>query len=263
LVLTFFAYAIAIGAVAIGWHLIMYYVGEQHNLLLNIKIYVYTLVARRMPGTLWYVAGRAILYQRLGISGRVTTLASGIEIVLGIVAGFMVGLPALFLQLGLSWVSIAVFTFIEAIGLVILYPPLLCKLLSLFSYYVDPKSITIRTVLAWLCSYVSMWISGGIMTCTVVAALYPLSWGQIPTIISLWSLTGVISYSVFLLPSNLGATEIALSVMLSHIIPLPIAVATAILVRILTTVFDIGWSSLILLDRNRQLFATSSTTTLR
>jgi hypothetical protein len=251
--LTFLSYAVAIVAIAIGWHWVMWHIGGPSDFILNVKIYVYTLAARRIPGTLWYVAGRAVLYQRLGIPGRISAFASSIEIVLSIVSGIMVGAPALFFQLKLSWLNIAILVLVELIGLGLLYPPVLCRLLSIFHYHVNPSNITIPRVIAWLVAYVAMWISGGIMVCTVILALYPIKIDLFPSIISLWALAGVISHLVFLLPSNLGITEFTLSFMLSIVIPLPIAIATAILIRILTTAFDIMWSSLALFEKNEAI----------
>lgn len=252
---TFIAYAFSIGAVAVGWHLVMHNLGQQSDLLVNIKIYVYTLAARRVPGTLWYIAGRAVLYKRLGISGRFSALASAIEVVLSIVSGLMVGAPALFLQMGTSAVNIIIFLLVELVGLCLLHPKVLCWLLARFGHQVEPGHLTILQVLSWLGAYAAMWVGGGLMTCTVVLALYPLELSQFPWTISLWALTGAISFVAFLLPNNLGLSEITLAFLLGRIIPLPIAIATAILLRVLTTLFDIMWSSLYLLEKGEALSA--------
>jgi hypothetical protein len=252
---TFVAYAVSIGAVALGWHLVMHHLGQQRDWFLNVKIYVYTLAARRVPGTLWYIAGRAVLYKRLGIPGRFSALASAVEVLLSIVSGLMVGAPALFLQMKSSLVPITIFVSIELIGLGLLYPRVLCGLLARFGYHIEPGRLTVPKVLSWLGAYAAMWVSGGLMACSVISALYPLDLSQVPWTISLWALTGAISFAAFLLPHNLGISEITLSILLSRVVPLPIAMTTAILIRILTTIFDIMWSSLFLLEKNEAISA--------
>ena len=252
---TFVAYAVSIGAVALGWHLVMHHLGQQSDWILNFKIYIYTLAARRVPGTLWYIAGRAVLYKRLGIPGRFSALASAVEVLLSIVSGLMVGAPALFLQTKSSPAHITIFVLVELVGLCLLYPRVLHWLLARFGHHIEPGQLTVPKVLSWLGAYAAMWVSGGLMACTVVAALYPLDLSQIPWAISLWTLTGAISFAAFLLPHNLGISEITLSILLSRLVPLPIAMATAILIRVLTTIFDIMWSSLFLLEKNKAISA--------
>ena len=252
---TFVAYAFAIGAVALGWHLVMHHLEGQSNLVLNVKIYVYTLVTRRLPGPLLHIAGRLVLYQRLGVSKRVTSLASVIEMILSIVSGLIVGAPALFLQMEITLSSIVIFSFVEVVGLCLLYPKILHWLLTYFGHRIELRCLTIPRVISWLGTYMLMWISGGLMIVTVVFALYPLSLSQIPSIISLWALSGALSFVVVLVPSGLGVSEITLSFLLSRIVPLPIAITTALLVRVLTTIFDIMWSSLFLLDKSDAISA--------
>jgi len=250
---TFMAYALSIWVVASGWHLIMSHLHGQDTFLTNLKIYVYTLAARRIPGTLWYIAGRAILYERCGVPKRVTSLASGVEVILSVVSGLIVGAPVLLSSFGTSPITILLFITIEVIGLSLLYPTTLKWCLARLGYQVEQNAITIPKVLLWLLIYAVMWICGGLMTYTTISILQPVPLSQIPTIIALWSLTGAIAFISFFLPHGLGVSEITLSILLSQIIPLPIAIMTAILIRLLTTIFDIMWSSLFFLEKNTVL----------
>ena len=246
----FVVYTVAVGIVALGWHLIMHDLGGQSKLLLNVKVYVYALAARRLPGTLWYVAGRSVLYQRLGVSGRIAALASGVEVVLSIVSGIMVGALAMFTLAGTSSVSVLLLGLVELVGLTLLHPKILCRLLACLGHQISPGKLTITQVLSWLGAYIIMWIGGGLVAYLITLALYPIEGDQIPLVTSSWSLAGVIAFTTFLLPSSLGASELAFSFMLSYIVPFPIAVAASILIRILTTIFDIILSSLYLLETN-------------
>jgi uncharacterized membrane protein YbhN (UPF0104 family) len=254
---TFVFYGVSVAAISFGWHLVLRHLGAQRNLLTNLKIYVYTLATRRIPGVLWYVAGRAVLYGQLGVSAKATSLASGIEVVLSVVSGLLIGAPALFVLLGTTSLNIALFALVELIGLSLLYPPILTRVLSVFRYEIDPGCVTLPRLASWLGAHALMWVSGGLVLYTVVRALYPVPISQIPAVVSLWALTGAISFGAVLLPSNFGATEITLSLLLSRLIPAPIGVATALLVRVLTTLFDLLWSSLFFLDRQlrRQVLA--------
>ncbi|MBL7200623.1 MAG: hypothetical protein ISS56_10765 [Anaerolineae bacterium] len=248
---TFVAYTASIGAIAVGWHLVMRHLGGERRFAVNAKIYVSTLAARRLPGTLWYIAGRAVLYRRLGTPVRLCSIASGIEVILSIVSGLMVGAPALLSRAEASPFQVAIGVVIELAGLCLLHPKVLRWLLARSGHFVEPGELTVLRVGSWIVAYVAMWISGGLMAYSVVSALYPVSLSAMPLTVSLWSLTGVISYLAFLLPSNLGLSEITLSLLLSRIFPLPITVTAAILIRVLTTAVDIVWSSLLLYEMKR------------
>ena len=246
LVGVFGLYSVSIAWVAFGWHLVVRHLGSQSSLLVDLKAYVYTLAARRLPGPLWYVAGRTVLGGRLGIPRRVSALSSGIEVVLSIVSGIIVGMPAILMQTKGAGFAIGIFVLIELLGLTLLHPKVLQGLLARLGHQIQPGRLAASRVLSWLGAYVAMWLSGGLMTYVLVAAIYPVDVSHLPRIVSLWALTGVVSYVGFFLPHNLGLSEVALSGLLSSVLPLSIAVATAVLMRVLTTVFDLMWSSLLL-----------------
>lgn len=248
---TFLFYGLSILVVATGWHLILHLLLGGSHFFRDVQIYVYTLAARRIPGTLWYIAGRAILYERVGISKQLISVASGIEVVVSIVAGLVVGSGALIGwldQTPLYWIGMLL-TLI--LGLVALHPFFLTRLLRRFGQPLPVGEIRIARIGGWLIAYAGMWVTGGLMAYTILAALYPVPLREIPLVISLWSMAGVISFLTFLLPNTLGLSEISLSLLFSRIVPLEVAITTALLVRVLTTIFDIGWSSLYFLDPSR------------
>lgn len=241
---TFVTYSASIGAVVVGWHLILHHLGGSGRFSVNGWVYVSTLAARRLPGTWWYIVGRAVLYKRLGMSTRLSSLASGLEALLSIVSGLMVGALALLTEIETSLFQIIFFVLLEAIGLFLLYPNVLSCILAFLGHRVASSDLSVFQVMSWVGAYILMWITGGLMVVTIIAALHPLTLVQAPLIISIWSLTGVISFSTFFLPNSFGVSEITLSLFLSHIVPPSIAIATAILARLLTTLFDIVWSAL-------------------
>lgn len=237
----FAAYLLSTSAAVLGWHLIIRDLAGQKNLRLNLKIYLYTLSARRLPGTIWYIAGRAIWYQRLGVPKRVSSLASGVEVVLQITTGLMVGAPALFIHMGVSVFSVLIFCLVELAGLSLLHPKILTWMLNRFGYQFEKESWHRGNILLWLGATIVMWMGSGFSLYVVMTMLQPLDLSQAPLIISLWALTASISFITFFLPYNLGFTEFALSAMLSSVVPLPIALTAAIILRILLTAFDLVW----------------------
>lgn len=245
---TFVFYTIAIVLVSIGWHLVMCHLGAQRDLILNIKTYVYTLIARRLPIPLGHIASRVVFYKRMGVPVGVCAFASAIEVLLSVVSGLMVGAWALLVLFDSLAGALLWFVLFESLGLILLHPRILRWILARFNYQV-PAALTTLQVLSWVGLYIAMWIAGGMMTGSVILAIYPLAASDFPLITSFWALTGALAFVTFLLPSSFGVSEITLSLLLGRIMPLPIAISTAVLIRVLTMAFDICWSSLIFLDR--------------
>jgi glycosyltransferase 2 family protein len=251
LIFTLLAYLSSIAAIAGGWHIIMARMCRQPSLRINLKIYIYTLAARRIPGTVWHIAGRALFYQNLGVAKRLTSLASGIEVILSIVSGLMVGALAIFTFWKVTIATLAIFLGVEIIGLMLIHPRVLRGLLKRLRFDSSQPSITAYDIFVCLILYVLMWVFGGLMTYSMLLVLYnSLSSSDTLVVISIWAITGSISFLTFLLPSNFGITEATLSLLLSNFVPLHVAISTAIFLRIFTTLCDIILSSISFFDRS-------------
>src|SRR5690606_11910342 len=94
-------------------------------------------------------------------------------------------------------------------------------------------------LLRWVVGYVLIWVIGGLILYAAIAALLPVTWDRLGYVIGVWSLMGVLSVTVLLLPSNLGFTEVGLSLLLARILPSSFAVFVAVFVRLLVLAFEI------------------------
>jgi len=205
---------------------------------LNIYIYLLTLAARRLPGSLLHVVGRTALYKKKGLGVRIQAFASALEVALILWAGILVGLTAWLLSYRIEvsqvWVMGAAFLFIT----VLIHPKTLRFFLQKLTKEPEPPFIRYSSLLKLLTGYIFIWLAGGTMLFVFIEALYPVSislW--IPVLIA-WSLYGVSGQIITILPAGLGVSEIALSLVLGQFIPPSVAVSVAILSRILLTFYD-------------------------
>jgi hypothetical protein len=91
-----------------------------------------------------------------------------------------------------------------------------------------------------------VWLLGGAMLFSIVSIFAPVDVSHLPFVIGAWTLVGVISVLLFFSPSNLGITEVGISLLLSSFLPGSIAVVAALFVRVTTISFELVWALLAL-----------------
>jgi hypothetical protein len=67
--LSFVTYPLGFLLPLYAWHRMMRRLGEISDFRVNAKIYCYSCLPKRIPGGVWYIAGRVYLYKERGIAG--------------------------------------------------------------------------------------------------------------------------------------------------------------------------------------------------
>ncbi|MBE0410914.1 MAG: hypothetical protein IBX69_14435 [Anaerolineales bacterium] len=248
--LSFGFYCIALFLVIWIWTHIMDAVGTNIHFSKHFRFYSISNLAKRIPGTIWYIASRAQFYRAEAIPIRFTSLASGVEVAVTTVSGILVSLFFAVPIITTFEISLWWFGLILLVGLVSIHPRVLGWLLkrmgaetSLFSYF---------ALLKWLAGYIIVWILGGVVLFSIGNIITTIELTHLGYLIGSWALIGVVTTALFFSPSNLGVTEVGLSLLLSNIMPAPIAVVIAISARIIIILYDIFWAifSAVLLKRS-------------
>ena len=255
-----FSYAVSLSTVVIVWALIMTKFKVPVNFWTNAHVYCLTLAARRLPGTIWYIGGRLIVYQRLKVLKSVVLVASIFEFILLLLSGGITGV--LFFSIaGVidSFLAIAAMVGIIAISL-FLFLPLVQKYTTKVNGSEIFRSIPVLTIFSWLLIYVVTWIMGGIMVVYLVKIFQVVESSDYSFIIGAWAISGVAGALTLFLPSSFGVTEISLTALLSWIMPFPLAGVIAISARLITMILEV-LLSLILVPFSMKLTKENSLTT--
>lgn len=250
-------YGVGLLLAAAVWADIMAALGSRLGARTHIRYYCLTTLTKRLPGTVWYVAGRGYLYGRQGDSLGLVTVASGVELAVSVVAGVLVSVGFLAgsaLEQGTKevgrgqWVALIV---LLGGGLALVQPRVVRWLMARVRADLPVELPPLR-LLRWVAGYALIWTVGGVIVYLAIQALLPGASGQLGYVIGAWSLVGVLSVTVFFLPSNLGFTEVGLSLLLARILPSSFAVFVAVFVRLLLLVFEIvGVGVILLIDQAR------------
>jgi hypothetical protein len=220
-----------------GWIAIITSLGGRIGVVHHVRIYCLANAAKRLPGTLWYVGGRAALYGRMGVPARTVVTASAIEGALIWLSGLAVSVPILMVVMPERrwiWLSLGVLLLIG-----ILNPKTLRWILARAARDGGSPRMALLPVYGWLLLYMAGWGVGGVLLAAVVSLFAPLPIGQLPFVIGTWTVAGTASMLAIFLPSNFGVTEVTLTALLSRLVPVGVAILVAISIRLLTTLLDV------------------------
>lgn len=237
LLLAIFFYLLTVLCAALIWGDIINRLGAPISWRRHYRYYCLSNLAKRIPGTVWYIASRATLYAQDGVDLKLPPIASAMELALLQISGIIV---SLFFSLSILaqyevplWAMALVF--LGALGLI--HPRVMgCFFRKL---KVEVRAFRVRDILVWISGYILLWLIGAMILFNVVNIIYPLPLHNFGYVLGSWALVSMLSYLIVLLPSNLGLTELGLSLLLAQIMPSPVAVAAALLSRLLTTFLDV------------------------
>lgn len=216
-----------------------------------------TLIARYVPTGALQAAGRVLLSQRAGVPRAVTAATFVYELVLSFAvalalgAVFLIRLPALSHQ-PLRWGAVVV----PAVLLVALAPATFGRLSSAILRRVgaEPLRLTLsgRTVAAFAAGYALCFVIAGAGLFALARSLQPVPLSSLALVASAFSVAYVASLIGFLLPAGLGAREAALTASLAPVLPVAVALAVAVALRLIQMCVEVGLAGVThLLDRTR------------
>jgi hypothetical protein len=228
--------------IALGWNLILRVLGGRLGYKRALKIFFITDLAKYVPGKVWTIAGKIYLCTKEGIPLAKTSASVVIQPLIQVITGilmFLVSLPFWTKTSDFMNKLYLLFPLIP-IGLVLLHPAIMTKLLNFGLTKLKQKPIELNTkyrdILLILLLWCGLWILSGITYYFLIISVqsFPVSW--LPVTIGIFSIAGV---SQFLTPSGIGVLEGVLTVLLGLYLPVPIAILIALLARVWKTVTEL------------------------
>ena len=233
---------------ALEWKVIVRSLGGELGLRKGMRIYFLSNLGRYIPGSVWYVLGRAYLGEREEVSAAVVSTSIVMENALATVSGtFLSALasPLFLSQYGRG--SLYAGMAIVALGLIFLHPSLMSWLLNLLarllrsSSGVTPVGGYLAT-LGLLLGYTFIWAFRGIAFFMLLYSLCPIPLAWLPTIGGILAASYIVGFLVPFAPGGLGVREGVIVLLLGQYVPLPAAAAAAILLRIWSTLSELIWA---------------------
>lgn len=232
-------YVVALALAIFGWGLILGTLSGGWAWFDHIRIYCVTQGTRRLPGTYWYVLGRVVMYEQLGVGRGATALAGGLELAATCIGGLLVMFVTWPLVLGARSLNPLWFILATAVLAALLNPPAVRWMVRKLS----PRSpaVRYRHILLWSLISTLVWALGGLILYLLAAAVEPgLTPALLPAIVGVWATAGVASTTLFsFLPFGLGATELTIAALMGGMLPPAEALFVAFAMRALLTVCEL------------------------
>jgi len=248
IILAIFFYPLGMLPTVAAWHTLLKSLYINVPFSENLKIHTYTLLPRHIPGLIWYVSSRTVMYKDINISGKKILFATSLETILLILTGSTISIIWLpFSRKTDEHYIILVLSSILALVIVFL--------INIFSHKInefifslqrrvgitDPMKIKKKEIIISLLWMFCAWIGGGLILFILSYGFTSVKWYQLFYIIGMWGATGAISLSIGSLIQGMGLREISLSLLLSTIFPIINAVVIAISFRLVLTISEIIW----------------------
>jgi uncharacterized membrane protein YbhN (UPF0104 family) len=249
--ISFIVFSFDLLLVVIVWAWIMDKLGKKINLSTHFVYYSLSNITKRIPGTIWYIASRAQLYKSNQIDAKLTSVASGVEYAISILGSILVSLLFAIPIIIRYAYSPYLFILVILIGSVMVHPRVISWILNKMN--VEATNLEYRLIFKSLIAYIFIWILGGIVLFFIANSIYPIPLSNLAYVIGTWCFVGFISSILLFSPSNLGLTEVGLSLLLANIMPSSIAVIVSIFGRVLITIFELIWASTSFFVHRRQI----------
>jgi len=242
-----FLHSAALGTLFLAWHLMMRRLTGLSDWRINFSVYSFSILARRIPLSIWYAGSRLYLYRKQHVSAAVVVGATTLEVALITLSGvvcYVLLLPKYtFVQDWLSW-PILVGTGGLLLALVV-RPGLFVDLVSVGLRIFKRPSVAIvisrRDLLVWGLIYLATWFLDGVGVYYVVAALFP-SPPPLFDVVGVSTISALVALLALILPGGFGLKELTMGALLGVWMPIPVGIALSILYRLLQTALEIIWA---------------------
>lgn len=221
-----------------AWHLLVAALANYHNFRRSAKICWYSNLARRIPTPVWYIAGRAVMYEQVGVSKLTISLLSTLELIFFFLSGLVTTLLTLPFwvippQLRAGTTQVWLLLPLLLLSLLLVHPRVLETLWRRLRPGAALQPLRWQTTITWLGYYMLAWVFGALVMYSAINLLTPLPLSKLIPVIGIWSLAGSISLAGSLTISLIGVREISLTLLLATLIPAPVALIVAILMRLI------------------------------
>lgn len=248
---------------AIGWHILLKSLGQTPKLRDSIRMYYLSMIARWMPGRIWYSATRLYIAKQIGVSVTSVVFAIVLELIYILIGGiittllFAGGIMHTILQStrGQSMLVILVLVIVACSALAI-RPSTLISLsrLGFFRKAVrkmagedlndqNQPSLNMTNSLCLILFYALFWIYSGVMFGVLAKAFGPMNptrWlACIPAFAGSW----LIGFFSLITPAGIGVREGAMIIMLRESFGQPQSIVLSIasrLAMVLTELISAG-----------------------
>jgi uncharacterized membrane protein YbhN (UPF0104 family) len=231
-----------------AWHKLLEALGVKKKFSKNLYIYAISSLPRHIPGLVWYVSSRTLMYQEEGVTAGIVLVATALEVALLAITGFvtstllMLSGSAVLEQFSFLNYIIPV-ALILGLGLVLSMPvinKLLPRLFKRWKVEQVPRIHYGNLIVSMIWMFVA-WFGGGMLLFLLVRGFTPLAWYYYPVMVGAWGMASGIGLTIGIGISGMGLREVTLGALLSLVVSPLTAVVGAVGFRLVITLGEFIW----------------------
>jgi hypothetical protein len=248
---------------ALGWDLILRFLGYRLGAGRAQVAWGQPLLARYVPGSVLYVLGRVLLSERVGVPRRLTVASIVYEQALQatsaiiVAAYFLISHPDLQGQ-PLRWAILLLIPLLIALLHPRVFGPLAKRVLSAFGREPLPEVMSLRGVIAVMAFYIFNWGVIGVGIWCVARSVSPISASDIPVVASAQAFGYLAALATLVAPAGLGIRDAAFAWAVKVAMPgnsFAVASLLAIVVRGVQTLVEIIYVGIVTVMGRREGWA--------
>ncbi|HEX7319656.1 MAG TPA: lysylphosphatidylglycerol synthase domain-containing protein [bacterium] len=200
-------------------------------------------IAKYLPGGIWYAVGRIYLAKKEKLAGENTTISVILETCLIMIAGIVIFFLLLLTKSVNIKINVIYIIIVLLISLVLLHPYLLTVIINIFLKLIKKPTVKFNisywSLIKLSSFFLSFWIAQILGFYFLICSIYPLPLTMIFAVAVAYILSWTIGFIAIFAPGGLGIREGTMTLYLSTIMPLPVAIAISLISRIWITVFEV------------------------
>jgi len=238
------------------WREVLRIWGSRLDFVNAARIWTVSNLGRYVPGKLWQIGAMGVMAQRAGVSPIAATGSSILNVVVNLVAGFVVvgalGWPLLDLpQIPGGRAFAIAFVLIAAVFLAALpraLPALVRALGRLTGRNLEIGAFPAMAIFVSVVGNLIAWVTYGAAFATFARGVIGITYGPLTAYIAVYALSYLVGYLVLFLPSGIGARELAMVALLpaANLADPAQAAVLAVTSRLWLTVLEIAPGALFL-----------------
>jgi hypothetical protein len=250
LLLGFGVYSVSLLLTASIWALIICRLSGIQSLLTHIGLYSLTNLAQRLPTPIPYISVRTEAYARRGVPRATTLTAMSLEVIVTVAGALVVAVATLpfGFQENLRRYDAPIWLLLIPLLVFVIRPDWFFAALNRMFLLLKRSPIQVRVktldILTWVSLFAAVWLNGGVLYYFLANSIYPVAPDKLLAIVNVFAVSGIVGWVgqfLFFIP-NLAARQVAAAYLLGFFMPLPVAIAVALLTRLCIMAFELVWA---------------------
>lgn len=243
-------YPVGLIPTAIAWHFLLKMINEERTAIYDIYLYSLSIFSKHIPGYIWFLGSRSLVYKKENISNKNTIFLTILESILLSISGFILSLPFILVNRNLFsknsllfLISFCLIMILLFFGLTITPAKSFIKKISLklFSEDYSIPNLLNKYVFYSVLSMFFGWIGGGLLLLFIIRCFIPVQFTSFLLACGIWGFSGAVSLSLGVLIQGLGIREITMALLLTVVLTPIQAASASILFRVILLIGEIFW----------------------